>query len=89
MSRFVQLHLLTEYPLSNPNRDDLGRPKTARIGGSERQRISSQALKRAIRTHERCPHTHTHTGGAASIVCDPGRARSARDPHTHSAPQLV
>jgi CRISPR system Cascade subunit CasC len=52
MSRFVQLHLLTEYPLSNPNRDDLGRPKTARIGGSERQRISSQALKRAIRTHE-------------------------------------
>lgn len=52
MSRFVQLHLLTEYPLSNPNRDDLGRPKTARIGGSERQRISSQSLKRAIRTHE-------------------------------------
>lgn len=44
MSRFVQLHLLTEYPISNPNRDDLGRPKTARIGGSERQRISSQAL---------------------------------------------
>lgn len=52
MSRFVQLHLLTEYPLSNPNRDDLGRPKTARIGGIERQRISSQASKRAIRTHE-------------------------------------
>lgn len=51
MSRFVQLHLLTEYPISNPNRDDLGRPKTARIGGAERQRISSQAIKRAIRTH--------------------------------------
>lgn len=52
MSRFLQLHLLTEYPISNPNRDDLGRPKTARIGGELRQRISSQALKRAIRTHE-------------------------------------
>jgi CRISPR system Cascade subunit CasC len=52
MSRFLQLHLLTEHPISNPNRDDLGRPKTARIGGELRQRISSQALKRAIRTHD-------------------------------------
>lgn len=63
MSRFVQLHLLTEYPISNPNRDDLGRPKTARIGGVERQRISSQAIKRAIRTHEAFRDALTgHTG---------------------------
>ena len=52
MSRFIQLHLLTTYPPSNPNRDDLGRPKTARFGNVERMRISSQALKRAIRTGE-------------------------------------
>lgn len=52
MSRFLQLHILTEYPISNPNRDDLGRPKSAMIGGVERQRISSQAIKRAIRIHE-------------------------------------
>ena len=52
MSRFLQLHFLTEYPISNPNRDDLGRPKSARIGGEPRQRISSQSLKRAIRTHD-------------------------------------
>lgn len=52
MSRFLQLHILTDYPISNPNRDDLGRPKAARIGGVERQRISSQAIKRAIRTHD-------------------------------------
>lgn len=51
MNRFLQLHVLTEYPVSNPNRDDLGRPKSATIGGVPRQRISSQALKRAIRTH--------------------------------------
>ena len=49
MSRFLQLHYLTIYPLSNPNRDDLGRPKTATYGGTPRLRISSQALKRAIR----------------------------------------
>lgn len=52
MSRFLQMHILTAYPPSNPNRDDLGRPKTAIIGGVPRLRISSQALKRAIRTSE-------------------------------------
>jgi CRISPR system Cascade subunit CasC len=52
MSRFIQLHLLTSYPPANLNRDDLGQPKTARIGGVERLRISSQSLKRAWRTSD-------------------------------------
>ncbi|MBD2809417.1 type I-E CRISPR-associated protein Cas7/Cse4/CasC [Xenorhabdus sp. Vera] len=46
MSQFIQLHLLTSYPPANLNRDDLGRPKTAKMGGAERLRISSQSLKR-------------------------------------------
>ncbi len=46
MSQFIQLHLLTSYPPANLNRDDLGRPKTAQMGGCERLRISSQSLKR-------------------------------------------
>ncbi len=45
----VELHLLTSHAPSNLNRDDFGRPKTALFGGTERGRISSQALKRAIR----------------------------------------
>jgi CRISPR system Cascade subunit CasC len=49
---FVQLHLLTFYPPANLNRDDQGRPKTAMVGGFERQRVSSQALKRAFRTSD-------------------------------------
>lgn len=52
MTRFVQLHLLISYPPANLNRDDLGNPKTARMGGIERLRISSQSLKRAWRTSE-------------------------------------
>ncbi len=52
MSNFLQLHLLTFYPPSNLNRDDLGRPKSAIIGGTTRLRISSQALKRTWRTSE-------------------------------------
>lgn len=49
MTTFVQFHLLTAYPPSNPNRDDQGRPKSANVGGAPRLRISSQSLKRAIR----------------------------------------
>jgi len=52
MSRFAQFHLLTSYPPSNLNRDDLGRPKTAIMGGAQRLRVSSQSLKRAWRTSE-------------------------------------
>jgi CRISPR system Cascade subunit CasC len=52
MTRFVQLHLITSYPPANLNRDDLGRPKTAVMGGEMRLRISSQSLKRAWRTSD-------------------------------------
>lgn len=49
MSRFLQLHFLTVYPPSNPNRDDQGRPKSASFGGAPRLRLSSQSIKRAVR----------------------------------------
>jgi len=52
MSQFIQLHLLTSYAPSNLNRDDLGRPKTAKMGGFDRLRVSSQSLKRHWRVSE-------------------------------------
>ena len=52
MTTFIQLHLLTAYAPSNLNRDDLGRPKTAEMGNTDRLRISSQSLKRAWRTSD-------------------------------------
>lgn len=52
MSKYVQLHILTSYPASNLNRDDLGRPKTVIMGNAERLRVSSQSLKRAWRVSE-------------------------------------
>lgn len=52
MSQFIQLHLLTSYAPSNLNRDDLGRPKTAKMGGFDRLRVSSQSLKRNWRCSE-------------------------------------
>ncbi len=52
MAEFIQLHMLVSYPPSNLNRDDLGRPKMAIIGGTQRLRISSRSLKRAWRTSD-------------------------------------
>ncbi len=52
MKRFIQLHLLTAYPPANLNRDDQGSPKTAKMGGYDRLRVSSQCLKRTWRTSE-------------------------------------
>lgn len=52
MSTFIQLHILTSYPPSNLNRDDMGSPKSAIIGGTNRIRISSQSLKRAWRASD-------------------------------------
>ena len=49
MKRFLQIHALVSYPPSNLNRDDAGYPKTARMGGHERIRVSSQSLKRSWR----------------------------------------
>ena len=52
MNRFIQLHLLTAYPPANLNRDAMGSPKTAKMGGYDRLRVSSQCLKRTWRTSD-------------------------------------
>ncbi len=49
MIRYLQLHGLIVLPVSNPNRDDMGAPKSAIYGGVPRLRLSSQSLKRAMR----------------------------------------
>ena len=46
---FVELHLIQNFAPSNLNRDDTGNPKDTDFGGVRRARISSQAIKRAMR----------------------------------------
>ncbi|HPC91834.1 MAG TPA: type I-E CRISPR-associated protein Cas7/Cse4/CasC [Myxococcota bacterium] len=48
----VQFHMLRTLPPSCVNRDKDGSPKEAFFGGTPRARISSQALKHALRTSE-------------------------------------
>ncbi|WP_130840429.1 type I-E CRISPR-associated protein Cas7/Cse4/CasC [Corynebacterium neomassiliense] len=49
MTTYLDLHILQLVPPSCINRDDTGSPKSARFGGVERHRVSSQAWKRAAR----------------------------------------
>lgn len=45
----VEFHILQSFPVTCLNRDDVGAPKTAMIGGVSRARVSSQCWKRAVR----------------------------------------
>ncbi|QDU60457.1 CRISPR system Cascade subunit CasC [Planctomycetes bacterium Pan216] len=47
---FIELHLIQNFAPSCLNRDDTNTPKDCRFGGYRRARISSQCLKRAIRS---------------------------------------
>lgn len=49
--KLIELHILQSFPVTCLNRDDVGSPKTANFGGTQRARISSQSLKRAARLH--------------------------------------
>lgn len=75
MTNFVQLHFLTVYPPSNPNRDDQGRPKTAIYGGVPRLRLSSQSLKRAARLSDAMKkNLEGHMGERTQRIGDSVRA---------------
>ncbi|MFA5664565.1 type I-E CRISPR-associated protein Cas7/Cse4/CasC [Castellaniella sp.] len=45
----IEFHILQSFPVTCLNRDDLGAPKTALIGGALRARVSSQCWKRQVR----------------------------------------
>lgn len=45
----IEYHILQSFPVTCLNRDDVGAPKTALVGGSTRARVSSQCWKRQVR----------------------------------------
>ncbi len=46
----IEYHILQSFPVTCLNRDDVGAPKTAQVGGVTRARVSSQCWKRQVRT---------------------------------------
>jgi CRISPR system Cascade subunit CasC len=84
---FVELHILQNFAPANLNRDDTGSPKDCEFGGFRRARISSQCLKRAVRTtfesriprEERAVRTKRLAMKAAELLAERGHA--AEDAH--------
>lgn len=56
---FINFHVLISHSPSCLNRDDMNMQKTAVFGGVNRVRVSSQSLKRAMRTSD---YHHKHLG---------------------------
>lgn len=67
MARSVQIHFLTPYPASCLVRGADGRPKQVTYGGVPRGRISSAALKRAVRTQPSFVASIESVGGEVGI----------------------
>ena len=72
----IELHILQSFPVTCLNRDDLGAPKSARFGGVERARVSSQCWKRAVRefAHETNPELF---GASRSKILGPAIIKAA------------
>lgn len=45
----IEYHILQSFPVTCLNRDDVGAPKSAMVGGTPRARVSSQCWKRQVR----------------------------------------
>lgn len=45
----IEFHILQSFPVTCLNRDDVGSPKSALVGGVPRARVSSQCWKRQVR----------------------------------------
>ena len=74
----IELHILQSFPVPCLNRDDLGAPKSARFGGVERARVSSQCWKRAVRelAHETMPELF---GASRSKILGPAIEKAAKE----------
>lgn len=70
---FVNFHVLISHSPSCLNRDDMNMQKTAIFGGVNRVRISSQSLKRAMRTSD---YYLTHLGEPSIRTRDLSRLRT-------------
>ena len=63
----LELHIIQNFAPSNLNRDDVGSPKECTFGGVRRARISSQALKRAMRKHQSFQEAVREAGGDLGV----------------------
>lgn len=75
----IEFHILQSFPVTCLNRDDVGAPKTAIVGGVQRARVSSQAWKRPVRLamHELGVIHGTRTKLISKLIADACIAKGA------------
>ena len=68
----IEYHILQSFPVTCLNRDDVGAPKSAIVGGVSRARVSSQCWKRQVRLalHESNFPMGTRTRHITDIVAE-------------------
>ena len=77
----IEFHILQSFPVTCLNRDDVGAPKSALVGGTPRARVSSQCWKRQVRLALRDMGVHTgiRTKRLAQLIATECRQRGAAD----------
>lgn len=68
----IEFHILQSFPVTCLNRDDVGAPKSALVGGVPRARVSSQCWKRQVRLalHDLGLSTGIRTKRVADMIAD-------------------
>lgn len=64
----VEFHILQSFPVTCLNRDDVGAPKTAIVGGATRARVSSQCWKRYVRLAMHEMNETMHFGTRTKLI---------------------
>lgn len=78
MTTFIDFHSITPLGPNNLNRGEDGLPKTTVLAGTQRQRVSSQSLKRAIREYMKengsdiSVRSRFHSRDIARLACEMG-----------------
>ncbi|SCX57782.1 type I-E CRISPR-associated protein Cas7/Cse4/CasC [Nitrosospira sp. Nsp1] len=87
----IEFHILQSFPVTCLNRDDVGAPKTAMIGGVQRARVSSQAWKRPVRMamHEFGAKLGIRTKHVADIVAQACTDSGASAEQANSCGEMI
>jgi CRISPR system Cascade subunit CasC len=87
----IEFHILQSFPVTCLNRDDVGAPKTAMVGGVQRARVSSQSWKRAVRVamHEFGAKLGMRTKHVGSIIAQACVSQGANEEQANACGELI
>ena len=87
----IEFHILQSFPVTCLNRDDVGAPKTAIVGGVQRARVSSQAWKRPVRMamHDFGAKLGMRTKHVASTLAQACAALGANDEQANACGEMI